>query len=367
MPIRRAYHGGAFFNSIGNDFSTLEKSKEVINADVLDAWFDPTPNAISKLNKFLPWITKTSPPTQCEGLIETISKYRKIPKENILVGGGSSDLMFAFFPNILQKKDSVLILDPMYGEYAHIFENVIKIEIIRYQLVSKNNFCINYNALLNQIKNKNPHLIVLVNPNSPTGQYWEKSNIVKLIEEFPNKLFVIDETYIEYIGKQFSLEQEAIKNKNLVVIKSMSKVYALSGARIGYLVSNIDIIEKILQIIPPWSVSLFGQICAIEALKDEKYYLTKYDETKKLRKKMMNLLKDISSIRLYDSVANFFLIELKDKNLKADAIVNILKEKNIFIRNCDSMSKQFHNNFIRIAVKDDKSNKQIIDELKSLL
>jgi histidinol-phosphate aminotransferase len=367
MTIKKAYHGGAFFNSIGNDFSKLEKSKEVINADVLDAWFDPTPKAILKLKKYLSWIVKTSPPTRCEGLIDTISKYRKIPKENILVGGGSSDLMFTFFPNILQKKESVLILDPMYGEYAHIFENITKTKIIRYQLESRNNFCINYNSLVKKIKTENPCVIMLTNPNSPTGQYWEKSNIVNLIKEFPDKLFVVDETYIEYIGKQFSLEQEAIKNNNLVIIKSMSKVYALSGARVGYLVANRDITEKISQIIPPWSVSLVGQICAVEALKDEEYYLIKYNETQKLRKKMMNSLKDVSSIKLYDSVANFFLIELIDKKLKADAIVNALREKNVFIRNCNSMSKQFHNNFIRIAVKDDKSNKKIIKELKNLI
>ena len=62
MATKKAYHGGAFFNAIGNDFSTLERAEEIISADVLDAWFDPSPKVISKIKKFLPFSIKTSPP-----------------------------------------------------------------------------------------------------------------------------------------------------------------------------------------------------------------------------------------------------------------------------------------------------------------
>ncbi|MDO8583696.1 MAG: aminotransferase class I/II-fold pyridoxal phosphate-dependent enzyme, partial [bacterium] len=190
MVTKKAYHGGAFFNAIGSDFATLEKSKEIISADVLDAWFDPSPKVIAKIKKFLPFSIKTSPPTQCEGLIKTIAKVRQIPEENIIVGGGSSDLMFAFFPHILKKSESVLILDPTYGEYAHIFENVTENKIIRHKLQKENDFKINYANLSEQITKEKPNLVMIVNPNSPTGQYWTKQNILILIKNFPNILFV---------------------------------------------------------------------------------------------------------------------------------------------------------------------------------
>jgi len=364
---KKAYHGGAFFNAIGNDFATLDKSQEIISADVLDAWFDPSPKVISKLKKFLPFSIKTSPPIQCEGLIKTISKIRNVPEANIIVGGGSSDLMFTFFPHILKEGQNVLILDPTYGEYAHIFEHVTKNKIFRHKLKKEFDFKIDYNDLSEQIKRDKPDLVVLVNPNSPTGQYWERQNVLKLIENFPNTLFIIDETYIDYIDKNLSLEKEAVKIENLAIIKSMSKVYALSGARAGYIVAHGKIIDKVASFIPPWSVSLVAQIAAVEALKDPIYYEKKYKETHKLRQSMISEITKIPSVKVYGSITNFFLIELLDKKLKAESIVQKLRKQKIYLRDCTTMSTQFNNNFIRVAVKDKKTNKIIVDALKKIL
>lgn len=363
---KKAYHGGAFFDAIGNEFSNLENSEKVISADVLDAWFDPTPKAVAKIKEYLPFALKTSPPTQCEGLIKTISERRGIPEGNIVVGGGSSDLMFSFFPNILKKGDKVLILDPMYGEYTHIFENVVDVELFRHVLDKERDFKINYDALTKNISEFKPAMVVLVNPNSPTGQYWEKENILKISETFSDITIVVDEAYIDYVGKDKSLEQDAAKRQNLVVIKSMSKVYGLSGARIAYLAASSSIIEKVSRFIPPWSVSLVAQIAGVEALKDEQYYSEKYAETHALREEM---IKDLQSpaIKIFNSVANFFLINLINAGLSAKSIVEELRKQNIYLRNCDSMSKQFHDDFIRIAVKDKATNGVIVEALKKLL
>ena len=364
---KKAYHGGAFFNAIGNEFTTLKKAKDIISADVLDAWFDPSPKVLSKIKEHLPFSIKTSPPTQCEGLIKTIAKTRKVPQANIIVGGGSSDLMFAFFPHTLKKKNRVLILDPSYGEYAHIFAHVTKNRIIRHRLRKEDQFKINYADLSRQIEREKPNVVILVNPNSPTGQYWKKQNIIRLTKDFPAALFVIDETYVEYIDKKLSLESEAVKRKNLAIIKSMSKVYALSGARVGYIVAHEKIIDKVASFIPPWSVSLVAQIAGVEALRDRSYYAKKYKETHALRKSMIAELKKINSVTIYDSIANFFLIELLDKRMKADTIIEDLRKKKIYLRDCTSMSTQLKNNFIRVAVKNKEMNKIIVAALKKAL
>jgi len=361
---KKAYHGGAFWDGISPDFNSLEKSTDIINADVLDAWFDPSPKVIEKVSQFLPLVVKTSPPTHSEGLIKAISESRKIPENYIVVGGGSSDLMFALFPNILKKNGKVLILDPMYGEYAHIFENVLDVRLIRHKLAADQDFIIDYNLLNEAIQSNNPQVVVLVNPNSPTGKYWGKENIVKLVESYKSIIFVVDETYIEYVGKEESIERETERFHNLVVIKSMSKVYALSGARVGYVVSHPDILEKFYSFIPPWSVSLAGQIAGVEALKDEEYYNEQYEKTRILRENMIAGLQN-RNIKLFDSVANFFLVQLK--NGSAENIVTELRKQNIYLRNCNSMSSQFQDNFIRIAVKDENTNKIVIEALQKLL
>jgi histidinol-phosphate aminotransferase len=369
MENRKAYHGGGgVYNVIGTDFKNIERNKNVANADGLDAWFDPSPKAIAKLSKYLTFSIKTSPPVHGDGLKTAISKYRGIPEENIIIAGGSSDLMFALFPNLQAKK--VLILDPMYGEYKHIFENVLNnIKLSTYKLLSKNNFEIRKDEFVGLINKTNPDLVVIVNPNSPAGTFLNKRNVTQIINSIPKKtLFVVDETYVDYVNPKESVETLVSTRRNLIVIKSMSKIYSLSGARVGYIVASADIIRKIDRYIPPFPVSTAAQILAIEALKDIEYYKGKWKETSKLREEFIKELRDIPNIKIYSGEGNFFLVELLNKlSGSAQEVVKKLSEKNVFVRDADSMSEQFHKSYVRIAVKDADTNKKIVAALKNIL
>jgi len=114
------FHGGAFFNGIGTEFNNLSERDNIINADVLDAWFPPAPKIQNIIRNYLPWIIKTSPPTNSEGFIKTISEQRKIDQNSILPGAGSSDLIFRLFNHWLNTSSKVLILDQLM-ENIHIF------------------------------------------------------------------------------------------------------------------------------------------------------------------------------------------------------------------------------------------------------
>ena len=151
VPFHRkdaCYHGGAFFKAIGEEFETLEKGHAIISADVLDAWFDPAPSVVEKLAEHLPFALKTSPPSGCEGMRHAIARARRVAADSVLPGAGSSDLIFAGLRHWVKPTSRVPILDPMYGEYAHVLEKVIGAQVDRLTL----------------------SWVVLVNPNSPTGR-----------------------------------------------------------------------------------------------------------------------------------------------------------------------------------------------------
>src|SRR5215831_13173141 len=95
-----AFHGGRFFEAIGTDFQDLARAQEIISADVLDAWFDPSPRVVNKLREHLPFLSRTSPPVHAEGLVSAISEVRTMPRANICVGAGSSQLIFASLPEL---------------------------------------------------------------------------------------------------------------------------------------------------------------------------------------------------------------------------------------------------------------------------
>jgi histidinol-phosphate/aromatic aminotransferase/cobyric acid decarboxylase-like protein len=364
----KAFHGGAFFEDIGPDFSNLERKEQVINADVVDAWYDPSPRVTAKIAEYLPWLIKTSPPIHSEGLVQTIAKIRGIPERNIITGGGSSDLMYLAFPNILAPRARVLVLDPMYGEYTHIMENVLDVELIRNFQSKQNAFQIEPDSLSQQASEAAADMIILVNPNNPTGQFVTQDFVRDLLTELDSDtLLFIDETYIDYVKPSQSVETWVSQYKNLIVLKSMSKFYALSGARAAYLAASREIIEHLKTFSPPWAVSLLGQVAAVEALQDERYYHKKVAETHELRCELTKELSAMRALKIYDSVANFILMELTHTEKLAAQVYHAVRAHGVHIRNCDSQSLRFAGKFIRTAVKDRASNHKIAQALRRVL
>lgn len=363
----KCYHGGAFFDAIGNEFEDLNKRKNIINADVLDAWFDPAPGLIKKLQSHFEWICKTSPPTDCLGMSKGIANARGIRPENILPGSGSSDLIFLAFREWLSSQSRVLILDPTYGEYVHVLENIIGCQVDRINLLKANNYVLDLEELLDLSKN-NYDLIVLVNPNSPTGQHISKIQLEDALKQIsPTTRIWIDETYIEYCGRNQSLEKFAVLTRNVVVCKSMSKVYALSGLRAAYLCASPLQLEKLRAITPPWAVSLPSQIAALAALQEASYYEKCYAETHLLREEFSNELLKINSVKVLQSTVNFVLCYLPENGPSAKAVVTRCKEVGLFIRDVSTMGNNFNKHTIRIAIKDKETNQRMLNIFKIVL
>lgn len=362
--IPTCYHGGAFFAAIGPEFNHLERRHQVIAADVLDAWFPPSPRVIAALNEDLPWLLRTSPPTHCDGLARVIARQRGVSPVNILPGAGSSSLIFLAFREWLQPASRVLILDPTYGEYAHVLENVIGCNVDRLFLSRGNDYRVELEDLRAKLRN-HYQLIVLVNPNSPTGQHVRRSELVAALQDVPdNTLVWVDETYVEFAGSDQSLEAFATRSKNIVVCKSMSKVYALSGARAAYLCGPKEILAGLRGITPPWAVSLPAQVTAVAALQDPDYYAARYQQTHSLRADLVRKLNQLHGWEILSGIANFVLCHLPSAVPTAAELVAQCREHNLFIRDADAMGSTFGGRAVRIAVKDALSNARIFDILQ---
>jgi histidinol-phosphate/aromatic aminotransferase/cobyric acid decarboxylase-like protein/GNAT superfamily N-acetyltransferase len=360
------FHGGAFFNAVGSDFASLERSREVINADVLDAWFPPSPRVMSALQEHLSWLLRTSPPTACEGLVEAIARARRVAPECILPGAGSSDLIFRALRHWLGPDSHVLILDPTYGEYAHVLERVIGCTVDRLTLSAREDYEVDLDRLSAALADRYD-LVILVNPNSPTGRHIPRERLESVLRSAPGNTRVwVDETYVEYAGKDESLERLAASSENILVCKSMSKVYALSGARVAYLCASPHQLEELKAITPPWVVSLPAQVAAVNALADPGYYAARYAETAKLRVELSTELGSLG-LQVIPGVANFLLATLPSMGPEAAVVVKYCREHDVFIRDAGIMGSQLGNRALRIAVKDRETNGRIVQMLRSAL
>ena len=358
-----AIHGGRAFEALGDRFESLERHEVIINADVLDAWFDPSPRVLERLREFLPFLLRTSPPVEARGLIGAIAKARSIPEDCILTGGGSSDLIFQCLPRL--PLDTAVLIDPVYGEYRHLLHCVLGLPVTAFSLHKEECFRIDTDRLIAAVNSAKPSLVAVVNPNNPTGALWPRADALRFLDAIPPSTQVlVDEAYIDYAGTGQSLEQEACARPNLIVLKSMSKVYALSGLRVGYLVAHPVMVRGLARWTPPWSVSLPAQLAAIEALADSDYYQQKYAETRALRDRLAADLAGVPGVKVYPSTTNALLLELGHSAMRT---VDHLREANIFIRNCDSMSEHFRDRFLRVAVKQEPQNRQIAAALAAAL
>ena len=361
------FHGGAFFEGIGVEFNNLDEKDNIISADVLDAWFPPAPKIQEVIQSYLPWIIKTSPPTNSEGYIKTISKHRTLNRESILPGAGSSDLIFRIFNQWLRPSSKVLILDPTYGEYSHILNKIIKCKVERLELKREEGYNINIDKLREKL-NQKFDLFVWVNPNSPTGLHINKNEVERLLVNNKGcERIWIDETYVEYAGREQTLERFAEKSNNVFVCKSMSKVYALSGLRAAYLCANPKNIRPLKRITPPWVISLPAQIAATYALKQEDYYIKKYQETHELRDKLELQLKQIGIDEIIPGIANFIMFHVSNDKFSASRIVNECKIKKLYLRDLSGMGTSFEDDAIRMAVKDLNTNNKMIAILRDCL
>jgi histidinol-phosphate/aromatic aminotransferase/cobyric acid decarboxylase-like protein/N-acyl-L-homoserine lactone synthetase len=359
------YHGGEFFQAIGDDFKTLERKDVIINADVLDAWFDPAPAVVTKLAEHLPFALRTSPPTGCDGMRRAIARARGVPAESVLPGAGSSNLIFAGLRHWVTPRSRVLILDPMYGEYAHVLENVIGAQVDRLSLSRMRSYDLNLADLSARVR-RGYDWIVLVNPNSPTGRHMSRQHLESTLSEAPGSRWWIDETYIDYVDPGQSLETCAAASTNVVICKSMSKAYALSGARAAYLCGPAVMMNELRSLCPPWSVSLPGQIAACEALNASDYYRARWQETGVLREELRESLQGLG----WDVVpgcANFLLCHLPPAAPEAAALAERARTHGLFVRDVANMGVSLDARTLRIAVKDRRTNLAMVEILRITL
>lgn len=367
VPLRKpapCFHGGESFGAVGVDFDDLGRRHDVVNADVLDAWFEPAPAVLAELEQHLSWLVRTSPPVDCAGLVAAIAAARDLDPRSVLVGAGSSDLIFRALPRWLGRASRVVLLDPTCGEYAHVLEKVVGCTVERLRLDRDRGYRPDLAALI-ELAASGPDLIVLVNPNSPTGHHLTVDEIGSLLDAAPPSTRVwVDETYAAYVGQ--SVEELITRHDQLIVCTSLSKAYALSGARAAYLAAAPHQLEELRSLTPPWVVGLPSQVAATRALESTAYYQGCWDRTHVLREELSAGLTGLGWDVVPGQVANFLLAHLPTDGPTASELVAAAQEHGVFLRDAGAMGTALGDRAVRVAVKDAATNDRILAVLAAV-
>lgn len=292
---------------------------------------------------------------------EVLSQYLGIHSENIILGNGATELIYLFARSLRPEK--VLIVEPTFNEYSKAFR-VAGSNIYNYYTNEEENFRIQVEKLISKIDGVNPNVLVICNPNNPTGIFTDMDELLPIIHKLNeiNAYLFVDESFIDFTDKASLIT--LVEKYNIFILRSMTKIFAVPGLRIGYGIGKTDTISKLNQIKEPWTINSLA-LRSIPVLLEDSDYLKKtrswYHEEKQF---LYNELKTVPHIKVIESETNFFLIKL----LKSDAssLREHLLNKKIYVRSCDDF-QGLSNKFIRIAVRKRRENSKLILELKQYM
>lgn len=340
-------HGGQAWAAPGLNLLSAGPSAVVIDADVLDAWFDPSPAVLSVLRARLPWLVRSSPPVDGGLLADALARFDALPPECVLPGAGSSDLIFRALPSWVAPGDRVLLVAPCYGEYAHLLAGRLACQLETLPLLREQGYALDATRLAAALSENPPALVVLVNPNSPTGTHSMAQALLPALEAAPaSTRFWIDETYAPFVGPQLSLAHWAARRPGAVVCTSLSKAWALSGLRVARLVGHPDTLHPVRQLTPPWNVGLLAAVAAAAALDDQTYYRARWAETGVLRQQLSVGLQSLG-LDVVPGSAGFVLAHLPT-GLCSARVTDHARRQGLYVRDTTNLGLP---GALRVAVK----------------
>ena len=312
-----------------------------------DIWLDANENPFdTEVNRY--------PDPYQTALKTEIANLKNIPVSQIFIGNGSDEAIDLLFRAFCEPgEDKSYIFPPTYGMYE-VSANINNVETVKINL--KTDFQIpECSAVLKQIDSKG--LLFICSPNNPTGNIYALETIAAIASGFKG-LVVVDEAYIDFsnTASAISLLEEL---PNIVVLQTMSKAYGVAGLRLGMAFANEQIITVLNKIKPPYNVNTLSQVEGLKILQNRKKVLEQIDLLNSEKTVLVELLKQIPSVKkVYPSEANFLLVEFKD----SDKIFTILRLKGIIIRNRTAQIK----NCLRITIGSPEQNKVLINAIKEI-
>lgn len=279
------------------------------------------------------------PEPYSERLVSAISEYENFPAENIVCGNGASDLIYRIISVIRPQK--AFVEEPSFIEYEKALSE--------------------YNCKITSEFSHNADIVILGNPNNPTGLTLN-TEIMKTISDIcikKNIYFLCDECFLDFVRDSRSKSIFNFMNNRVIILKAFTKIYAMAGLRLGYaLFGDKELAEKVKYSGQCWNVSVSAQLAGIQALKETDYISRTVSFIETERRFLFKNLKRIG-IKAYKSETNFILLYTEKP------IDRLLAERKIKIRNCENF-EGLGKNYYRIAVRTHKENMILIKALEDI-
>lgn len=272
-------------------------------------------------------------------LVASLAGSLGTASDRVIIGSGSTEIIRLSALAYLAAGNKVVIPSPTYGEYA-LAAGIAGCVIVRYKLREDRDFRLSMDDLASFAQAHNPGAVFLCNPNNPTGQLLPGEKLLRFVRGLPDALIILDEAYMAFTDRT-SDEPDLTEEPNVLIVRSMTKDFALAGLRLGYGLASPTIINSLKKVRPPWNVSSPAQRAGIAATACDGYVRRCNARMQKCRSYLTGRLSKMG-YRIIPTDTHFFLVRIGD----APGFKNRLLEKGFLVRDCSSFGLPA---FVRIS------------------
>ncbi|MEK7850538.1 MAG: threonine-phosphate decarboxylase CobD [Deltaproteobacteria bacterium] len=296
-------------------------------------------------------------------LASKISEFHGIPRECIIAGNGSTELIY-LVPRVFRPKRALVVI-PTFSEYKNSLE-LVGCKTDTFLLAETDGFRVEAGRLAEAL-NTRYDILYICNPGNPTGALIPKNTVLKIVDiaSEDGTLCIVDEAFIDFVEEE-SVKKEAVARPNMIVLRSMTKFFGIPGMRIGFAIGNENNIKKMMIYKEPWSVNALGSIAAVESLDDAEYIEESMKYMARERDGLFSALARIPWLRPFPPAANYILARIEREGLNAGILSDIMAKEGILIRSCTSF-EGLGESFFRIAVRSRVENEKLVNALKLVL
>ncbi len=353
----QAAHGGRVYEAARRWGIAPE---EVIDFSANINPFGPPPGVLAAIEKSLAPVTLRTYPDP-HAFISALAEKHNVARDEIVVGPGSAALMFAALRAMLPA--TALVPEPGFDEYFRACA-AVKAEVLRPRLTERNGFTPDFDALARAIEGRHCDILILNSPHNPTGRLYAREDLMLLLDvaEANGVAVLLDEAFIDYAPESSLLHVAATKSRS-IVLRSLTKFYAVPALRIGYAVCAAGMAAAIREQLDAWPVSTVALEAGRAALDDEEYERESRRVNAQAREEFAAALREIG-LSVFHSDANFLLVKLSRGS--GAELARWLESSRILIRQTNSFSG-LGDGYIRLAVRSSADNLRLVPLIETWL
>lgn len=278
---------------------------------------------------------------------------------NVMIGNGSSEVFDMIFRSFLEPGQEVVQHTPCFGIYR-LRCNILGGKLVSVPMVYRERLLrFDPDAILHAMTDQTK-VIVVANPNNPTGNFMDAESFVKIAETgIP---FVVDEAYVEFAGLKESQVGLTKKYKNVIVTRTLSKAYGLAGMRFGYALGDKDVIGQISAALLPWNVGTIAMWAALAALEDTEGLQERVEFNNREVKFIQGSLDDIPGLNIFYSHGNYILFDGRPAGKRGQDMVAYAQEKGLIFRPQAEMYGS--DGFFRLTIGSKEENRMAVEAIR---